>query len=491
MLEAAGGGGAGTDWWGMSMEMIQTLAQSPDIDAHYQIVDGWQKSADLVGEHMFQVQQYRESLASAWPPEKSSAAAAYVARLDGLIANLNETYEAALSNHEAMASASLSLGLAKSEMSKIYSQWDTNNKTLLAFNQQQAQQKAQAASGKPTPSPSPSGEEPPPVTADQQEALRQKAITLMSGVSSDLAQAQLKVVRPAPYNPVFNSEKDPHQVGAGAGGAATLPPIIPTPYSGGGGGGSTSGGSFSSNRGSAAFATTPNNALPTSGSPFPSGGSGNPGLVLGGTNPPSTLQPPTFTPNPSPITSLPGGGGPTINPGIMPPGTGSILPKGTLPAGGGKFPVGEGNFKPFGGVPEGGLKAMPPGGIIGRTPGGGLGEPAAGRFGPQRVNPIGGVIGESGGGPGMIGGGGRGSASGVRGAGPDRGNAAGGGRGGMGSNGNQPYGQAGGRRGGRRGQSEDMAWDPDNPWATDEGVDPVVLPAVEQRIDPGPAIGLG
>jgi hypothetical protein len=109
---------------------------------------------------------------------------------------------------------------------------------------------------------------------------------------------------------------------------------------------------------------------------------------------------------------------------------------------------------------------MPPGGIIGKTPGG---EPAAGRFGPQRVNPVGGVIGESGGGRGTIGGGGRG---------------------GMSSHGNQPYGQAGGRSG-RRGQSEDIAWDPDNPWATDEGVDPVVLPAVEQRIDPGPAIGLG
>jgi hypothetical protein len=492
MLEAAGGGGAGTEWWGMSMERIQQLAQSPDIDAHYQIVDGWQKSAELVGEHMFQVQQYRESLASAWPPEKSSAAAAYVTRLDALIKNLNETYEAALSNHEAMASASLSLGLAKSEMSKIYSEWDTNNKTLLAFNHQQEQKKAQAASGKPTPSPSPSGEEPPPVTADQQEALRQKAITLMSGVSSDLAQAQLKVVRPAPYTPAGIVDKDPHQVGSSGAGPANLPPIIPTPYSNGGGGGSTGGGSFSSNHGSVTFPTTPNNGVPTTGSPFPGGGSGNPGLVLGGTNPPSTLPPPTFTPNPGPITSLPNGGGPTFSPGIMPPGTGALLPKGTLPSGGGKFPLGEGGLKSFGGVPEGGLKAMPPGGIIGKTPGGGLGEPAAGRFGPRRVNPVGGVIGEPGGNPGMTGAGGRGGASGARGgAAAGRGVGSAGGRGGMSRNAEQPYGQAGGRRSGRNGRSEDATWDPDNPWATDEGVDPVVLPVAEQQIDPGPAIGLG
>jgi hypothetical protein len=33
-------------------------------------------------------------------------------------------------------------------------------------------------------------------------------------------------------------------------------------------------------------------------------------------------------------------------------------------------------------------------------------------------------------------------------------------------------------------------WDPNNPWETAEGVPPVVLPPSEQRIDPGPAIGL-
>jgi hypothetical protein len=479
MLEAAGGGGAGTDWWGMSMEMIQQLAQSPDIDAHYQIVDGWQKSADLVGEHMFQVQQYRESLATAWPPEKSSAAAAYLTRLDALIKNLNETYEAALSNHEALSSATLSLGLAKTEMAKIYSQWDSNNKTLAAFTQQQAQKKAQTANGQPTPSPSPSGDEPPPVTASQQEALRQKAITLMSGVSSDLAQAQLNVVRPDQYTPMSDVGRDTHNVGGGANGAPSLPPIVPTPFSGSGG--STSGSSFSPNHGSAAtFPTTPNNTLPTTGSSFPSG-NGSPGLVLGGTN--TAPPPPTFTPNPNPITTLPTGGGPTVNPGIMPPSPGPFLPNGVLPTGG-NFPNGKGGFKSFGGVPEGGLKAMPPGGIIGRNPGVGPGEPATGRLGPQRVNPVGGVIGEPTAGPGIVGG--RGAASGVRGG------IGAAGRGGMSAGRTQQlYGQPGGRRSGRRGQSEGMVWDPDNPWATDEGVDPVVLPPVEQRIDPGPAIGLG
>jgi hypothetical protein len=48
----------------------------------------------------------------------------------------------------------------------------------------------------------------------------------------------------------------------------------------------------------------------------------------------------------------------------------------------------------------------------------------------------------------------------------------------------------GGRSTGRHGEGDEQSrWDPDNPWQTDEGVAPVVLPSQEQRVDPGPAIG--
>jgi hypothetical protein len=33
-------------------------------------------------------------------------------------------------------------------------------------------------------------------------------------------------------------------------------------------------------------------------------------------------------------------------------------------------------------------------------------------------------------------------------------------------------------------------WDPDDPWQTAGGVPPVLTPMPEQRVDPGPAIGL-
>lgn len=58
--------------------------------------------------------------------------------------------------------------------------------------------------------------------------------------------------------------------------------------------------------------------------------------------------------------------------------------------------------------------------------------------------------------------------------------------------------QAAGGAGGHPGRSkhsridedpQNRRWDPDNPWETTDGVDPILLPAPEQSINPGPTIG--
>jgi hypothetical protein len=88
----------------------------------------------------------------------------------------------------------------------------------------------------------------------------------------------------------------------------------------------------------------------------------------------------------------------------------------------------------------------------------------------RRINPIGGIIGENG----M-----HGTPVGSRGVSPSDRIA----------NNDVPYGQTGGPRSTRR-EREESQWDPNNPWETAVGVDPVVMPPSEQRVDPGPAIGL-
>ena len=122
--------------------------------------------------------------------------------------------------------------------------------------------------------------------------------------------------------------------------------------------------------------------------------------------------------------------------------------------------MGESPIRTAGGSP-GGVRAMPPGGMIGGGPGTGSGQSGAGA---RRVNPVGGMIGENepAGRPGS------------------RGAALGG----------PVFGQPGGRTERRDEHSNARSWNADNPWETEEGVAPVVLPPREQRIDPGPAIGL-
>ncbi|WP_433298101.1 hypothetical protein ACQP2F_42550 [Actinoplanes sp. CA-030573] len=477
MLEAAGGGG-GTPWESMTIDKMQSLIQNPDTGAQWNLVDGWNKSAELLNEHRFQVQSYRDNLAAAWPPQKSSAAAAYIARLDDLIKNLTDTYEASLANHDAFSSVTGSIYQAQVQMDKIYQEYKSNETALTAYNaKMQAKQESSDPQPRPSPSPSPSGEEP-PVAPGRQEELRLQAVTLLSGVSSDLAQAQVRIVKPRPYEPELVEEKSKPNDGGGYV-APPIPPITPVPVDTG------SSSSSALNRPSAPFPTPPNNVNPPVTQP---GLSTQPGLILGGVQP---LQPAAPTSGFNPIApALPGGtGGHLPNPGLLSPSTGLLPSEGATSkaaspnVGRGVVVPREGVVRPGMRLPEGGMRVMAPGGVIGGAPtvgigqpGGGragTGQPGTGRVGARRINPVGGVIGE---GEGPLG------ARRSVGAGPS---------GGTPAEHATIYGQGAGRRSGHREESAGSHWDPDNPWETAEGVEPVVLPPREQRIDPGPAIGLG
>lgn len=111
---------------------------------------------------------------------------------------------------------------------------------------------------------------------------------------------------------------------------------------------------------------------------------------------------------------------------------------------------------------------MPPGGMIGGTPGIGTAQPGAGRPVTGRVNPVGGVIG---GGTPL----GKGSGADSLRAHPAT---------------SGMYGPPSSRGGSRSDSYQDTRWDPDNPWQTASGVDPVVMPTQGKPFDPGPAIGL-
>ncbi|XVU24775.1 hypothetical protein ACQPZJ_47500 [Actinoplanes sp. CA-054009] len=465
MLVADGGGGGGTNWYAMTVEDMQKLIQQPDTAAHYELLTGWKQSADLITEHRWQVQNYRDNLAAVWPPEKNEAAFAYLTRLDELIQNLDDTYEAALANHDAFASATLSISLAQKDIQAIYDEYTTNSQLLTTFNAQQLQsQKAD---------PGLTSTEKPPVADGRQEELRQRAAALLSTVSSDLAQAQVSIRTPTPYTPQrFIGDGNSNEGSTYS--APAIPPIIPAPVDNG----STVPQSKAS-RPATVFPTAPSAVSPQPITTTPVTGTSQPGLVLGGTSAPPPPPPPTTAfPSPSPAIPTGGGGpiGPITSPGLFPPGSNKPLPgvsRNLIPP----TTNGQGHS---GGISRetvtrpttsstGAVHALPPGGMIGGTPAVGIGQPNTGRPTASRVNPVGGVIGNT----------------------PSSGRTT---TRGFTSTENPGHGvsigQAPGQRSNRGEKCDENRWDPDNPWKTAEGVAPVVLPSKEQRVDPGPAIGL-
>jgi hypothetical protein len=281
---------------------------------------------------------------------------------------------------------------------------------------------------------------PPPVTDQQQEQLTNQARSIMYGLSTEISQAHASLTKPAEYDParvIAGPEKD-------YGGITYAPPVFPPLFS--------------------TSESNPSRSNPnmSTSHPLPSTTAGNapgqPGLVLGGVSPAPTVTSPTPSSGTVPPVPPSPPGNP-INPPIALPG---LPPRaGHSPAIG---PMGGGLIKP--GVwdsPARGMRSMLPGSVIG-MPGGGPGQPGASRA-AQRVSPVGGIIhpGSTGLQPGPSR-----SASGQPGI---------------------PFGGNGGRGARYRGDSEAHKWDPDDPWRTDEGVSPVVLPPSEIRFEPGPAIG--
>jgi hypothetical protein len=440
MLSASDNGGGGTAFYSMDVPTMWALVANQDTTAHYEMLSGWQKSYELILEHLAQVQNYRENLVAAWPPEKSPASAAYVAQLDDLVTHLQKTYDAAIANHTAFAGATLSLSLSRNDLKVIYDQYTANQAKLDAFN---AAPKP-LSSGKAVAPPLK-----PPVTAGQQEQLNNQARVLMSQLSTDLVQAQTSLTTPPEFlPPTFIDDKEKVYVQTFT--PPVIPPIVPTDSDFVS---SSSHGTSAHSVGSSIHAVEPPATT----------GVRQPGLVLGGVNSPLPITP--LTNGGGPI--LPTGGGPLPNviaqPPILPPVSSSPFTPGLTPTSAGTMRSIPGEA--IGRIgPADGVRPMSPGGVIGGTPG--VGQPAIGRGSAQRVNPVGGVINNSTAKPG----------SGPRGSGS--------------STPGQAMSSASGRAG-RRGESDDSTiWDPDNPWKTAKGVSPVVMPIGEQRVDPGPAIGL-
>jgi hypothetical protein len=458
IADGAGGYLGISDWTGQDVPAMWRKLEGQQTDNHWTVAAGWRKTFELTSTHLSRVKQYRESLVAAWPPSKSQAAQAYVARLDHLIDSLQQTYDAASANYTTFSAATTAISTSRAQLQQLNEEYTAKLAQKQLHDEQTASLREAGFTGV-------HGK--PPVTEAELEQLNNNARTIMYGLSGELVQAQAQIRQPPPYrpNPRYEPDSDPY------GGTAppVIPPIMPVPV----------GGSETSARQTSTISRAPVPA-PTAPTVGPVLGGGGPVLGSAGTLAPHLPSGSPLTP-----TAPPTGGGPGLSPGI-PPGPG--LPGGLgRPVAGSPpspkaslFSKGQGGTARFGvGEVTGAPRPLPPGGLIGGGVGSGLGQPAAGGAQARRVNPVGGVIG--GGGAGTAPAGGAGQRPGP-----------GSGRTPMGAGGQSFGGIPPTRSAGRSDMDQSgRRWDPDNPWETDEGVPPVVLPPDEPgRIDPGPAIGL-
>lgn len=454
----SGGGADFTVWEGYDIVTLHNMVQGvtdAQLATSWDQVAAWRKTHELLDNHAAKLSMYRQGLVEHWPPETNEASAAFLKHVDELLLSLQQASTAASENYLGLASLTSAVSTARVEVKKAYEEYTKNQTKLNAYQEQVDAYKADTT-GLPQPSPGPS-----PVAPSRQQELTKKAQEAMAVLSGAAVDSNWKMQIPPDYAPPPIRQDDNVQRIDGP--IAFMPPapVIPQPRT---------------------SASTPSGQPPVQ---VPLGtGQGLPGangpVLSGGLITPPPPPPPTPTP---PIT---GPIGPT------PPGIGPIpagLGGGPVPGGGGKKPGGlpTGTPRTGGTAPElvteartgirspGGPRPLPPGGVIGPAQGGGVVNSAAPRGGAagRRVNPVGGVLGQGGGSAGTA-------------AGPGRAGGPGTASGGMAAQ-SLLAGQRGGK--GDREREESQGWDPDDPWAVEHGVAPVLEPGSEPTShDPGPGV---
>lgn len=456
MIERGGGRTSGqTDWHLMDLNSMWACLQDHDTTNHWKQVAGWRKVCDLAQIHLGRLQEYRRGLAEAWPPETSAASGTYLSQLDDLIAKVRHTHDAAAANYTALSAATQAIGTTRAELRKLHEEYAVKLKQKQAYEATVADPKAIMGNRVVDA----------PVTDGELERLNVQARAMMFNLSGELQQAQATLRQPPP-RPA--PRVDDNVVTPAGDSAPTIPPIVPVPMVGPNPSPVPQRTSTDSQTGRVAIST-------------------GVGPILGGTSTGTTAPIPDLarTPqgpvNTTPVVGLPPVLGPISGSGSSrsQPATGVPRPiSGSIPG------SAKGNNAPATSRP------LPPGGLIGGAPGLGLGQPGASSIPPRRVNPVGGVIG--GGGAGTAPAGGAGSRPGAR-------------RGTGGINNMPPFGGVPSNGAGLRtgstpnrterqtsddANAEPRRWDPDQPWETEQGVAPIVLPPENDGpINPGPAIG--
>jgi hypothetical protein len=86
-------------------------------------VDAWRRFRDLTDDQARRIAAYREQVVTAWPPDKSPAAAAFIAHLDRLVAAMQEASGQAGQTAAGLDGVRNSLIVARGQVETVYREW--------------------------------------------------------------------------------------------------------------------------------------------------------------------------------------------------------------------------------------------------------------------------------------------------------------------------------------------------------------------------------
>lgn len=423
--------------------------QDQETPGHWKHVAGWRKVCELAQNHLRQLRQYRAGLAEAWPPATNAAARTYLGELDELISKVQRTHDTAAANHDALAAVARAIDSTRPELKRIRDDYAEKLARKRGYEATLADPRAAAGSRVVDP----------PVTDADLERLNVRARGLMFGLSGELQQAQAMLQKPPVARPVRKVDDEVHASSLDGQSGPLIPPIIPAPIN----------------------PTTEADRLSSSRRPTPPLATPSAGPILGGAGVTSSSQlSNTVLPGASSTAPSISNMGPQISgPSMLPPQPPPQIRGPGIPT----------ISHPKGRLPSALPQPTMPNGLIGTPPSINSGPPGSAAA-TRRVNPIGGVIGGGSAGTAPTGAAGTrpgigrtAQSSGLHGLPPFGGAPNFGTHAGPGTHESRPD---------RHSPSEARSrnWDKDNPWETDEGVDPIVLPPEDEGpIDPGPVIG--
>lgn len=413
-------------------------------------ITAWRRAQQMLDQHADALRGFRNQLAAKWPPESNAASAAYLTELDRLLHAVTATAQSSTSSAVHIGHAADAIEQAHATLQPLHDEYVRNEAKLASYQSQLDAVGtvigavdgsviggiARGATKLLTE---------PPVDAGRQEHLLRQAREAMAIASSAARDASTNLQPPPEYIPPDvrvdqdtgahlwdESPGGPHRSASIGGSARQLdqsdlqpsPQQVSFPHSP-----------------QKAVRQLPEVQIPSVNDDVPRAPTHNPGPIL------SDHPKPVFSSH-GPVLEEGRPEGPAINIGVP------LDPIKVVPAwitGSPSKPMiydsGWPQEMPTG---AGGLGA-PSAGMSSIHRGIGIPNPDQARTGAlQKINPVGGIVGQSG--------------SGVIGLPP-------------------LSGQSSGEK-----KSDGARWDPDNPWAVEQGVAPVIMPDPVRAVDPGPGI---